>query len=221
MGEWQTLYTPCGAVQAWLARPEGASHGAVVVVQEIFGVTAHIRSVCDRLAEAGFTALAPACFDLVETGVELPYDADGTHRGRELVDKLGLDCALDVVDEAARTLRSHGLTVGVVGFCWGGSIAFLTATRLGLPAVSYYGARNVGFLDEPARAPLMFHFGSLDASIPPEAVEAHRQKQPQAQVFTYANAGHAFNRDPEPPFQADAAALAWRRTLDFLTEHLR
>lgn len=221
MGEWQTLFTPCGALQAWLARPEGESRGAVVVVQEIFGVTAHIRAVCERLAEAGFTALAPAFFDLIEPGTELAYDADGTRRGRELVDKLGLDCALDVVDEAARTLHGQGLAVGVVGFCWGGSVAFLSATRLGLPAVSYYGARNVGFLDEPARAPLMFHFGGLDASIPPDAVEAHRRKQPQAQVFAYDDAGHAFNRDPEPPYQPEAAALAWRRTLAFFTEHLR
>lgn len=221
MGEWQTLFTPRGAVQAWLARPDGDSRGAVVVVQEIFGVTAHIRSVCERLAEAGLTALAPAFFDLVETGVELPYDADGTQRGRELVGHIGLDSALEVVDEAARTLRSQGLAVGVVGFCWGGSVAFLSATRLGLPAVSYYGARNVAFLDEPARAPLMFHFGALDAHIPPDAVDAHRQKQPQAQVFVYADADHAFNRDPEPPWQPDAAALAWRRTLEFFTEHLR
>jgi carboxymethylenebutenolidase len=221
MGEWQTLFTPCGAVQAWLARPEGESRGAVVVVQEIFGVTGHVRSVCGRLAEAGFTALAPAFFDLVETGVELPYDADGTRRGRELVEKLGLDCALDVAEEAARTLRVQGQAVGVVGFCWGGTIAFLAATRLGLPAVSYYGARNTGFLDEAARAPLMFHFGALDPSIPPDAVEAHRQQQPQAQLFVYDGAGHAFNRDPGHHWHPEAAALAWRRTLAFFEEHLR
>lgn len=221
MGEWQTLFTPCGTVQAWLARPDGESHGAVVVVQEIFGVTAHIRSVCERLAEAGFTALAPAFFDLIEPGVELPYDDTGTQRGRELITQLGLDCAVDVVEAAAQMLRAQGLAVGVVGFCWGGTVAFLADTRLGLPAVSYYGARNLGFLDDPARAPLMFHFGSLDPHIPPEAVEAHRRRQPQAQVFAYDDADHAFNRDPEPPYRPEAAALAWRRTLAFFTEHLR
>lgn len=221
MGEWQTLFTPCGAVQAWLARPEGPARGAVVVVQEIFGVTAHVRSVCERLAEAGFTALAPAFFDLIEPEVELPYDDAGTQRGRALITQLGLDCALDVVEEAARTLRVQGQAVGVAGFCWGGTVAFLAATRLGLPAVSYYGSRNQPFLDEPARAPLMFHFGSLDPHIPPDTVEAHRRKQPQAQVFAYDDADHAFNRDPDPPYQPEAAALAWRRTLGFLTEHLR
>ncbi len=221
MGDWQTLFTPCGAVQAWLARPDGQPRGAVVVVQEIFGVTAHIRSVCERLADAGFTALAPAFFDLVEPGVELPYDTAGMQRGRDLANRVGLDCAVDVVDAAALALRGQGQAVGVVGFCWGGTVAFLANTRLGLPASSYYGARNLPFLDEPARAPLMFHFGALDPHIPADAVAAHRAQQPQAQTFVYPNADHAFNRDPDPPWQPEAAALAWRRTLDFFTEHLR
>ena len=220
MSQWQTLFTPCGSVLAWLAQPETASCGGVVVVQEIFGVNTHVRNVCDRLAQAGFTALAPAYFDLIEPGVELPYDRIGTNRGRALVDKLGLDCAVDVTEAAARMLRGKGLKVGVVGFCWGGTIAFLGNTRLDLPAVSYYGARNLPFLDETAGAPLMFHFGSRDPHIPQEAVAAHRLKQPQAEVYVY-DADHAFNRDPDPPFDPDAATLAWQRTLAFFTEHLQ
>ena len=221
MAEWQTLFTPCGTVQAWLAQPEADSRGGVVVVQEIFGVNSHIRDVCERLAAAGFTALAPAYLDLIEPDVDLPYDRTGSNRGVALVNKLGLDCAIDVTQEAAALLRAKGLNVGVVGFCWGGTVAFLGNTRLNLPAVSYYGARNLPFLDEPAGAPLMFHFGGRDLHIPPEAIAAHRLKQPQSGVFVYDGADHAFNRDPGPPFDPDAAALAWQRTLAFFTEHLQ
>jgi carboxymethylenebutenolidase len=99
-------------------------------------------------------------------------------------------------------------------------VAFLANTRLALPAVSYYGSRNTHYLDEPSPAPLMFHFGELDPHITAEAVAQHRQKQADAHVFVYANADHAFNRDPDPPYQADAANLAWGRTLDFFTEHV-
>ena len=221
MGEWQTLVTPSGTMQAWLAGPETASRGGVVVVQEIFGVTRHIRDVCDRLADAGFTALAPAYFDVMEPAIDLPYDRAGANRGVALVNKLGLDCAIDTTEEAARMLRGRGLKVGVVGFCWGGTVAYLGNTRLGLPAVSYYGARNVPFLDEPARAPLMFHFGGRDPHIRQDTIAAHRLKQPQAQTFVYDGADHAFNRDPDPPFDPDAAALAWQRTLEFFSENLQ
>lgn len=220
MGEREALATPSGTVQAWVARPEQAARGAVVVVQEIFGVTAHVRAVAGRFAAAGFLAMAPAFFDLIEPGLELAYDKAGMERGRELVGALGLERSLEVVDAAARTLRERGHAVGVVGFCWGGTVAFLSATRLALPAVSYYGARNVPFLDEQAHAPLMFHFGGHDRSIPPDAVAAHGEKQPQARVFVYPDADHAFNRDPDPPFEPASAALAWRRTLDFLGAHL-
>lgn len=221
MGHWQSLSTRSGPLQAWRETPPDTPHGAVVVVQEIFGVTDHIRAVCAQLAAAGFVALAPAFFDRLAPGTVLPYDAPGTARGRDLVAQLGMEEAVAITAAAAESLRTEGLAVGVVGFCWGGTVAFLAATRLGLPAVSYYGARNVQYLDEPTRAPLMFHFGALDAHIPPEAVEAHRRQQPQAQVFVYADADHAFNRAPDPPYQPEAAALAWRRTLAFFEEHLR
>ncbi|MGV8942640.1 dienelactone hydrolase family protein [Thermomonas sp.] len=221
MGEWQTLKTPGGTLQAWLAQPETASRGGVVVVQEIFGVTRHIRDVCERFAQAGFTALAPAYLDVIEPGIDLPYDRAGANRGVALVNKLGMESALDTTEEAARMLRGKGLNVGVIGFCWGGTVAFLGNTRLNLPAVSYYGARNLPFLGEPAGAPLMFHFGGRDPHITPEAVAAHRLKQPQAQTFVYEEADHAFNRDPDPPFDPEAAELAWQRTLAFFTEHLQ
>jgi carboxymethylenebutenolidase len=222
MSCWTELNTPHGPVRAWRADPAGAPQGAVVVLQEIFGVNAHVRTVADRLAAAGHVALAPALFDPVAPGVELGYDEAGTQRGVELRNQLGFERAVDVVDAAARQLQDEGLRTAAVGFCWGGSVAFLANTRLGLPAVSYYGARSVPFLDEPARAPLMFHFGSRDKSIPPADIALHRQKQPTAQVHVYEGADHAFNRDVDNAhYHPPSATLAWQRTLDFLAEQLR
>ncbi len=222
MARWIDLDTPHGPVRAWRADPGGPSRGAVLVIQEIFGVNAHIRSVTERLAGAGFVAVAPALFDPVERDVELRYEQADFGRGRALVAALGFERAVDILDVAAGLLQDEGLRVGAVGFCWGGSLAFLCNTRLGLPAVCYYGARTVPFLDEPARAPLMFHFGERDESIPATDIARHRQKQPQAQVFVYPQAGHAFNRDVDPGAHEPASAtLAWQRTTDFLAEALQ
>lgn len=222
MQQWIDIDTPHGPVRGWRADPTGPSKGAVLVIQEIFGVNAHIRSVAGRLADAGFVALAPAVFDVVEHGVELDYDNAGIERGRALVAALGVTRAMDVLNAAVETLQMEGLRVGAVGFCWGGSLAFLCATRMSIPAVDYYGARSVPFLDEPARAPLMFHFGARDKSIPPGDIELHRNKQPGAKIFVYEDADHAFNRDVDNShYHAPSARLAWQRTLNFLAENLR
>ena len=167
MPRWIDLDTPHGPVRAWRAEPAGPARGGIVVLQEIFGVNPHVRDVAARCADAGYIALAPSLYDPVEPGVELDYDADGTQRGVALRNALGFDRAVDIVEAAAESLQQEGLRTGVVGFCWGGSVAFLANARLGLPTVSYYGARSVPFLDEPARAPMLFHFGGRDASIPP------------------------------------------------------
>ncbi len=129
-----------------------------------------------------------------------------------------MEKALEIVRAAASKLAPAG-KVGTVGYCWGGSIALLSALRLGLPSVSYYGARNVKFLDEKPKAPVMFHFGTRDASIPPEAVQAHRTKLPQMLTYEYP-ADHAFNRSVGHAYDPDSAALALQRTLDFFSEHL-
>jgi carboxymethylenebutenolidase len=222
MSRWTTIETPHGPVRGWRADPDATASAGVLVIQEIFGVNAHIRSVAERFAAEGYVALAPAVFDPVERGVELDYDAAGIQRGRGLVTALGIDRAIDVLDACARQLQTEGLRVGAVGFCWGGTLAFLCSTRLGLPAVDYYGARSVPFLDEPARAALMCHFGGRDESIPPADIALHRQKQPRAQVFEYPEAGHAFNRDVDPKaFEPASAALAWQRTLDFFGDELQ
>ena len=220
MGEWIHLDTAAGPVRAWLARPQRPPRGAVIVLQEIFGVNPHIRAVTDGFAEDGLVAMAPALFDPVQPDVELGYGDAGFVRGRELVSELGSETAVKVIAGAARWLREAGHHPGVIGYCWGGSMAFLANTRLGLPAVSYYGARTMPFIAEPARAPLMFHFGGHDASTPPEDIARHRELQPQARVFVYPDAGHAFNRDIDPRhFHAASATLARERSLAFLREH--
>ena len=213
MGRDIAFETSAGNVSAWRAEPVGAPRGGIVVVQEIFGVNAHMRSVADRYAAEGFVAIAPAYFDPVERGVELGYDQDGVAKGRALVTALGLERAVSVTAAAAKLLQDEGLKVGVVGFCWGGTVALLANTRIGLPAVSYYGARNVAFLDEPLRAPIQFHFGDHDNSISTEDVAMHRDKHPSAEVYVYP-AGHAFNRDVDPKvFDAASARQAHTRVL--------
>jgi carboxymethylenebutenolidase len=211
-----TTRTQC--IGGYLASAQGKPKGGVVVIQEIFGVTAHIRDVADRFAAAGYTALAPAFFDHLESGLELGYDKAGMERGKALVTELGLDRAVEDVASAAEAIASAG-PIGTVGFCWGGTVALLSALRLGLPSVSYYGARNVSFLGEKPKAPVMFHFGENDPSIPAEAVAKHRELLPQMDVYTYPT-GHAFNRDHDPHYDEASAKLAWQRTLAFLDREL-
>ncbi|MBB1472312.1 dienelactone hydrolase family protein [Luteimonas sp. MC1782] len=225
MGTRGTLEVPgIGEVGTWLARPDATPRCGLVVVQEIFGVNAHMRAVTDRYARDGLLALAPALFDPVERDAQLAYDEAGFEGGRALASALGFERAVAIVAAAAAQLRtllaeaSPGAPacVAVVGFCWGGSVAWLANTRLGLPAVSYYGARTVQFLDEPMRAPMLFHFGGRDHSIPPADVEAHRRAQPAAELHVH-DAGHGFNRDVDPlHHDAASARLAHERTLDFL-----
>lgn len=220
MQQWMTLTTPLGPVRTWQAAPTAPAHGSMVLLQEIFGVTAHIRRVADDYAADGYAVLAPALFDPVQPGAELPCDAAGMTQGRHLAAQLGFDGAVRIVQAASHWLREAGHRVAAIGYCWGGSVAYLANTRLGLPAVSYYGARTVPFLPEPLQAPMLFHFGQDDALIPPEDIQRHRLAHPDAAVHAYPG-GHAFNRDDDPVhFHEASAELARQRTLSFLAEHL-
>jgi carboxymethylenebutenolidase len=219
MGHRISLQTPSGNISAWRADPPVTSRGCLVVVQEIFGVNGHIRNVVDRLAGHGFTAVAPALFDHVEHHVELGYDEAGVAYGRQMVDKVGVDRAVEDVAAAQRLLQPEG-NVGVIGFCWGGTIAYLSWARLRLPAVSYYGARTLPFLHERSNAPLMLHFGEQDASIPPEAISAHRDALPDAKIHIWP-AGHGFNCDQRQDYHATVATQAMQRTLAFFETALK
>ncbi|MDO5505795.1 MAG: dienelactone hydrolase family protein [Pseudoxanthomonas suwonensis] len=220
MSRWIELRTASGPVGAWHAAPVTPARDGLVVIQEIFGVNAHVRDVAKRFAAHGYSVLAPSMFDPVEPGVELHHDDAGMARGRDLAAALGMDAAVGIVSAAVHWLREAGHTVGAVGYCWGGSVALLANTRLGLPAVSYYGARSIPFLHENLAAPMMFHFGQDDPLIPEADVQRHRQAWPRASIHVHPG-GHAFNRDCDRHhYSPDSAAAALRQTLDFFAEHL-
>ncbi len=222
MGQWITLTTSKGPVAAWQAAPAGTPRGSLIVIQEIFGVNEHIRSVAQQYAAEGYLAIAPAFFDLVEPGLELPYDDAGLKRGLEIVDTIGLDAAVDVVEIAAHAARvaAGNEKVATVGYCWGGTVALLSAQRLALPSISYYGGRNGQFVDRPLKAPVQFHFGEQDAHITPDIVDAQRKAWPDMDVFTYP-ANHAFNRDASPAvYDPTSARIAFGRAVAFLQENI-
>lgn len=213
----QHISLPSG-IGAYRAAPDGAPRGGIVVIQEIFGVNAHIRDVADRFAAHGYLAIAPAFFDHVERGIELDYDEAGVARGRELVTQIGLDAPLEDIRAAAVAIAGAG-RVGTVGFCWGGTLALRAAQELGLPSVSYYGGRNAQYLDREPQAPVMFHFGERDRHIGADVVQKHREALPNMNVFTYP-ADHGFNCDRRSSYDAASAELAMERTLAFFDHHL-
>jgi carboxymethylenebutenolidase len=210
--------SPERPITAYLAEPAGKPKGGIVVIQEIFGVNAHIRDVADRFAALGYTAIAPSFFDHLRPGVDLGYTQEDMQEGIKLIGELGLARPLDDVAAAARAIASSG-KVGTVGYCWGGTVALMAALRLGLPSVSYYGSRNVPFLTETPKAPVIFHFGAKDHGIPPEMVQKHRELLPQMDTFVYP-ADHGFNRDIGASYDAPSAKLALDRTMAFFDKHL-
>jgi carboxymethylenebutenolidase len=204
---------------AFVARPTAAPRGALVVLQEIFGVNDHIRSVAEGFAGNGWLAIAPALFDRVERDVELGYAAPDIARGRALKDAVGDEQVLLDIAAAQAHVAGAG-AVATIGYCWGGTMAWLAATRLpGLAAaVAYYGSGIAGLLGATPRCAVQAHFGAKDASIPISAIDALRQAHPQVEVHVYP-ADHGFNCDRRASFDAASAARARERTLAFLQTH--
>jgi carboxymethylenebutenolidase len=209
-------------LDAYRAKPDGTPVAGLVVIQEIFGVNSHIRSVADRFAAQGFDAVAPALFDRVDPGIELGYEADDIAEGREIRARIAQDDALKDVAAAVELLRGEERKVGVTGYCWGGSLAWAAATRLdGVDAaVCYYGGQVAEMADEQPRCPVLLHFGETDASIPMSDVETVRAKHPELPLHVYPEAGHGFSCDARASYHAPSAALALERTLAFLRQHL-
>ncbi|HLF59424.1 MAG TPA: dienelactone hydrolase family protein [Alphaproteobacteria bacterium] len=204
---------------AYRAAPSGPRRGGIVVLQEIFGVNAHIRAEADKFATEGYEAVAPALFDRVERDVELGYTQEATAKGRALRTSLGFDAPMRDISAAMAALRPAG-KVGVVGYCWGASLAWLAACRLDADcAICYYGAQIREFAGESPRCPVALHFGEKDPLIPPEAVAAIRGAHPGIPVFTYP-AGHGFNCDMRADYDAESAALAFARTRAFLRKYV-
>src|SRR3984893_398730 len=208
---------------AYRADPKGPPRGGVVVIQEIFGVNHHIRAVCDRLADAGFRAMAPQVFDRMSPNFECGYSEAEIAKAREFLPRLDWGKLMLDASAAVDALKKEGGPVAMIGFCMGGTIAFIAATRLGGLAASicYYGGQIVRFADNKPRCPVQMHFGEKDASITMGDVETIRQKRPECEIFTYPAAGHAFNRDEHPAsYEPNSARIAWQRTLAFLTKAL-
>lgn len=217
MGEMIKLTAKDGfTLSAWKAAPAGAPKGGVVVLQEIFGLNAHIRSVADRFAAGGYLAIAPALFDRVEPGIELGYTPEDVTNGAAIRGKTTLDGALADTQAAIDAAAEAG-KVGVVGFCWGGSLAFYAATRLSGVAASvcYYGGTIANALGETPKVPTIMHFGQKDTHIPMSDVEKIRAALPHLSVFDYP-ADHGFNCDARGSYDKPSADLAWARTLEFL-----
>jgi carboxymethylenebutenolidase len=207
---------------AYRADPAGKPKGGMIVVQEIFGVNHHIRALCDRLAVEGYVAVAPAVFDRFVRNFESGYTPDEIAHARSYLGNLNWDNMMKDLDAALGDIKSAG-PCGVVGFCMGGTAAFLAACRLnGLKAaVGYYGGQIAKFADEKPKCPVQLHFGEKDAGIPLSDVEIVKQKQPQAEVYVYPEAQHGFHCDERASFQKEASTLAWQRTLDFLAKHMK
>jgi carboxymethylenebutenolidase len=207
---------------AYRADPTGKPKGGMVVIQEIFGVNHHIRAVCDRLAADGYAAVAPALFDRTQPNYESGYTPPEIEKSRSFVAKPDWDAMMRDTDAAIKDLKGVG-PVGIIGFCMGGTIAFLGATRLsGLSAsIAYYGGRIVAFADEKPKCPVQMHFGEKDASIPMTDVETIKQKRPDCEIYVYGEAGHGFHCDERGSFHKPSCDLAWQRSMDFLKKHMK
>ena len=221
MGEIVQLEASDGhELAAYFAEPDGAPRGGIVVIQEIFGVNSHVQAVADRFAAQGYKAIAPALFDRIKRGVDLGYDPDSVKAGRDLKGRIDWDAPL--LDIRAAIDELTGLKSGVVGYCWGGSLAWLAATRLdGIAAATcYYGGQIHDFRDESAKCPVLMHFGSEDGSIPIDSVEAIRTAQPDIPIHVYQGAGHGFNCDHRGSYDEGASATARQRTMEFLAANI-
>ena len=205
-------------LDAYEAGPTDAAAG-IVIIQEIFGVNAHIRDVTERYGARGFRAIAPALFDRLERGVELGYTPETVTRGREMRGAIGWDDTVRDVGAAVAHLAGNG-PVGVVGYCYGGSLAWLAANALPVAAaVGYYGGQLIPFLDRAPRAPVLLHFGEVDYMIPLSDVTEIMRAHPTVPVHVYPGADHGFNCDARDSYHAEAAALAQERTLAFLADN--
>lgn len=219
MGDFTTLMARDGhEFQAYLAAPPGHPRGAVVVIQEIFGVNGHIRSVTDGFAAEGYTAIAPALFDRIRRGIELGYSDSDKDEGRGYMQQLKPEQTLKDLAAAVAVVKHSG-RIATVGYCWGGALSYRAACELPIAcAVVYYG--NPRDTTKTPKCPVMYHFGSADKSIPLTEVDRLRAAHSQGIFYVYEGAGHGFNCDLRPSYDAAAATLARQRTLEFLASRL-
>jgi carboxymethylenebutenolidase len=207
---------------AYRAEPAGAPKGAIVVIQEIFGVNHHIRNVCNRLANEGYVAIAPSIFDRIEPNFTSGYSPDEIALARKFVANPDWAAMLRDTQAAIDAVKNVG-PVGIIGFCLGGSVAYAAATKLsGLKAaVGYYGGAIVRFADDKPAVPTQLHFGEKDTGIPLTDVETIKAKRPEVEVFIYPGAQHGFHCDERASYDKASADIAWPRSMEFFSKHLK
>lgn len=223
MGQTVTLTASDGfKLGGYRADPATAPKAAIVVIQEIFGVNSHIRNICDRLANEGYVAIAPAIFDRIEPNFQSGYSPDEVAVARKFVASPDWAAMLRDTQAAIDAVKNVG-PVGIVGFCLGGSIAYAAATKLsGLSAaVGYYGGAVVRFADDRPTVPTQLHFGEKDTGIPLTDVETIKTKRPDVDIFVYPGAQHGFGCDERASFDKTSSDLAWQRSLAFFGENLK
>jgi len=206
-------------LSAYVVKPEGTPRGAVVVVQEIFGLNSHVRRVVEQYAAEGYVAIAPAMFDRFEKDVNLGYDAKGIEQGVALMMRATNASTLADLNAAITTV-SHAGRVGMVGYCWGGRSTYLASCHADIAAgVAYYGGGIPQLLPDTPRCPVMFHFGERDSHIPLSDVDQVRKANPQG-IFHLYPAGHGFNCSERQDFDQLSAQLAFERTIEFFRRHV-
>lgn len=221
MGEQIKLKASDGVeISAWRAEPAGTPRGGVVVIQEIMGVNHHIRGTADLYASHGYLAVAPALFDRVEPGFDVGYDQPSVQKGMEIAGKVDRQKMLLDIAAAIEAVKGAG-KVGIVGYCLGGTAAYMAASKLpGLAAAAcYYGGGVLNMKDLTPRVPTILHFGAKDAHIPIAGVREFEAAHPELPVYVY-DADHGFNCDERGSYDAPSAALARQRTLDFFKEKI-
>ena len=208
---------------AYRADPSGTPKGGVVVIQEIFGVNHHIRAVCDRVAAQGYAAIAPAIFDRQHPNFECGYSPDEIANARKYVANPDWGAMMRDIQAAIDEAKKSG-PAAIVGFCLGGTLAFLAAAKLnGLSAaIGWYGGQIAKNADEKPKVPTQLHFGETDASIPMSDVELIKQKRGgDCEIYVYPGAGHGFNCEERGSYNETAAKLARERSIAFLNKHLK
>jgi carboxymethylenebutenolidase len=208
-------------LDAYLARPQGTARGGVVVAQEMYGLNDYLRSVCDYYAAHGYLAIAPSLYDRQERGLVFTYSHEDHDRAQRLYKSWNLESALDDLDAARDAVASAG-KVGLVGFCWGGSLAWLAACRRDYACtVAYYGSMMPDFAAEQPRCPVIAHIGDQDTTLPPERIEIFGASHPAVPIYLYDGAQHGFdNENRHPRYHAQACRTARERTLAFFAQHI-
>jgi carboxymethylenebutenolidase len=206
-------------LDAYVAGPANATKG-LVVIQEIFGVNHHMRDMADRFGAAGYAVVAPAVYDRVQKGFEVGYTPEDIAKGRDV--RMKLDDKQLMLDVEAAAAHLAGKKIGIVGYCFGGTVSWWGATRSTSfsGASCWYGGGIAGTKDERPNCPVQMHFGQKDASIPMTDVEAVRAAQPKAEIFVYVGAGHGFGCDERGSFSKPDYELALLRTLALFAKHL-